>query len=337
MPGLFALTPGTSINLVSERLRVAVPAQPDEDRPAEEHDVPLFDVEQVVIDDSVNITIPAIAELMRRNIPLVLTSHGEKILGLCQPPAPHSIARLAQYRSAGASPLALALASLWVEAKILNSRRVIQRLAQNRETADVAAVLAALQQLAERCRDALSIETLRGYEGTAAGRYFEALGGFFPEGCPFEYRSRQPPHNPANAVLSFAYTILTSEMECLVHAHGLDPAIGFLHEPADRRPSLALDLIEPFRAPVADALALDLLNHGTLKAADHFERQKGGWYLNKTGRKRFFAAYERRMNREFTSDQSGRRTTLRMEMERQVHAVKKALLSGEPFEPFLMN
>jgi CRISPR-associated protein Cas1 len=198
-------------------------------------------------------------------------------------------------------------------------------------------VLASLDELSGRCRTAETLDTLRGYEGTAAGRYFEAFGAFFPEHCPFEYRSRRPPHNAVNAILSFAYTMLCSELECHLHATGLDPAIGFLHEPADRRPSLALDLLEPFRAPVADALALDLVSHGQLKPKEHFETRDGGVFLNMEGRKRFFVAYERRLGREYHSEQTGVRTTLRAEMRRQAVVVKQAVLNDEVFEPFLMN
>ena len=176
-----------------------------------------------------------------------------------------------------------------------------------------------------------------GNEGAAAGTYFEAYGLFFPEHCPFERRSRRPPHNAANAVLSYGYTLMTAEMECAVYTAGLDPAVGFLHETEDRRPSLALDLIEPLRAPLADALALDLLTHGTLKPREHFEQRDGGVYLTRDGRKRFFVAYERRMNREFLCEQTGKRTTLRNEFRNQALGVKRAVLDREPFEPFRMN
>lgn len=336
MPGLFLTTPGTQATLVSQRVRLEIPAD-DGSKAKTVREIPLNDIEHAVVIEHIHFSMPLLAELMRRGIPLIMTTHGERVLGLCLPPAVQTRARLAQYRRTMDPRFALALAANWVECKILNSRRVLQRVAANRPEADVAPALAALQELSERCRGAETLETLRGYEGTAAGRYFEAFGGFFPESCPFEFRSRRPPHNAANAILSFAYTLLTSEMECHLHAVGLDPAIGFLHEPADRRPSLALDLVEPFRAPVADALALDLITHSQLKPQEHFEARDGGVYLNKDGRKRFFVAYERRLGREYHSEQAGLRTTLRGEMRRQALGVKQAVLDDEAFEPFLMN
>jgi CRISPR-associated protein Cas1 len=118
--------------------------------------------------------------------------------------------------------------------------------------------------------------------------------------------------------------LLSAEAEACLYTIGLDPAIGFYHEPTDRRPSLALDIVEPFRAPLADAMALDLLTHGILNPQSHFDHRDGGVYLNVEGRKRFFVAYERRMEREFTSEQHGNRTTLRTELRNQCRAVKKA-------------
>jgi len=339
---MYFTTPGTRVSLVRERLRVEIPSgegesASDQANEPQIKEVQLSDVERVLLHESISMTIPALGELMRRDIPVVLASGEGRILGLCQPPAPHSTARLAQYRRAGEKAFALSLAVNWVEAKILNSRRVLQRLSANRDDVEITPDLLALQQLAEAALKAASTETLRGYEGTAAGRYFECLAALFPPESPFERRSRLPPHNPANAVLSYAYTLLAGEAEAGLHAIGLDPTIGFYHEPEDRRASLALDIIEPFRAPLADAMAIDLFSHGILNPASHFTPANGGIYMNNEGKRRFFTGYERRMEREYNSEQIGTRTSLRRELQRQCQLVKKAIIEGEPFQPFLMN
>lgn len=336
MPSLFITTPGTRGSLVSERLHIEAPPH-NGDSELVVRDIPLVDIEQVVVSERAHLTIAAVAEMCRRDIPIVLTSNSDRVLGLCLPPAPNSTARIEQYRRAQEPDFALALSINWVEAKILNSRRVLQRLAANREDAEITPHLLAFSQLANTCKTVASIDSLRGYEGTAAGRYFECYGSFFPDDAPFERRSRRPPHNAPNAVLSYAYTLLVAETEAHLHGIGLDPAIGFFHQPEDRRPALALDLIEPFRSPVADAMALDLFSHSILNARSHFEPRNGGVYLNVEGRRRFFVAYERRMEREFTSEQHGSRTSLRRELHRQCQHVKRAIVEGEPFEPFLMN
>lgn len=337
MPTLALLTPGARASLVSERIHVEFPPpRPGEgDRPA--RDIPLHDVELVFLSDAAHLTTPALAELLHRRVPTVVIDQTDRVLGLCQPPAPHAVTRLSHYRRALDPAFALAVASGIVEAKILNSRRVLQRLGRSRPDTGWETAVLSLNETARRCLDAASLETLRGYEGTAAGRYFEALGSFFPPHAPFERRSRRPPHNAANAILSFTYALLTAEVEVQLHAAGLDPALGFLHEPDEGRPSLALDMVEPLRAPVGDALALDALAHQILRPDEHFDARDGGTFLNRSGRHAFFGLYERRMDREFTSEQHGARSTLRGEIARQVASLKASIASGAAFEPFLMN
>jgi CRISPR-associated protein Cas1 len=130
---------------------------------------------------------------------------------------------------------------------------------------------------------------------------------------------------------------MAAEMECAIYSAGLDPSLGFFHETEDRRPSLALDLIEPFRAPLADAMALDLISHRILSEDQHFERIEDGVYLNAAGRKRFFVSYERRMNREFVSEQTGQRTSLREEFRNQALGLRRHLQDEGQFKAFLMN
>ena len=337
MPSLFLTTPGARISLVSERLRVEFAAVDGEAEPPPPREIPLFDLEQIVADERTHLTTPALCECLRRRIPVVLVARNQSVLGLCQAPASSALIRVTQHRRAGDAGLVLAVAAALVEAKIQNSRRVLQRLASNRAGLDLTQPLGDLENLRRNCLDAHGVAMLRGYEGAAAARYFESYARFFPPECPFPGRSRRPPLDPPNALLSFAYSLLTTECEAIVHASGLDPALGFLHEPDDGRAALALDLVEPFRAPVADALALDLLNHGVLKPAEHFEQRDGGCFLNLGGRRRFFTAYERRLDREFTSEQHGLRTSLRGELRRQVLGLKRTLVASEAFEPFLMN
>lgn len=336
MPSVFLTTPGTRASIVSERLRVLSPDP--ETGETLTRDIPLHDVEQVLVAECCSLTIASLADCARRGIPVILTSPSQRVLALSLPPGGHSGVRREQYRRSLDGNFLLALAIPCVESKILNQRRVLQRLATNRpDHPGVGSVLKRLQCAASDCLKAGSLDSLRGYEGAAAGIYFETYGAFFPETCPFERRSRRPPLNAPNALLSYAYTLLVAEAEACLHSTGLDPSVGFLHEPAERRPSLALDVIEPFRAPLADAMALDLLSHRTLQPARDFERREGGIYLNPDGRRRFHVAYERRMERQFTSEQHGRRTTLRGEIQAQCRSVRRAFSEGEPYEPFLMN
>ncbi len=193
-----------------------------------------------------------------------------------------------------------------------------------------------LEALLASLKTSQTIDELRGYEGASTARYFQAWASFLPPAFPFERRSTRPPLNPVNACISFGATLIYNEMVAFIHAHGLDPALGLLHTTEDRRWSLALDLIEPFRSVLVEALALDLFSHQILNAS-HFEPKNDGIYLNEAGRKKFFLQYERRMERQFMSEAAEHRTTLRQQLEQQAVLFKGALEQPERFEPFLMN
>lgn len=337
MPSVFIATPGSRVSLLSERLHVELPAETSDLPPPPPRDIHLHDVEQVIIDERAAVTTPALCECLRRSIPVVFLARNQSVLGLCQSPARSASIRASQHRRSSDRPLRLALAASLVEAKIQNSRRVLQRLAASRENCDFSKALTELEHLRRNCLSAATVDALRGYEGAAAACYFETYAALFPASIPFPGRSRRPPLNAPNAILSFAYSLLTAEIEAMLHAAGLDPAVGYLHEIEDGRASLALDLVEPFRAPVADALAVDLLGHEILQPGRDFEQRDGGCLLNLGGRRRFFTAYERRLEREFTSEQHSLRTSLRGELRRQVLNLKRTLTTNDAFEPFLMN
>lgn len=343
MPSVYLLTPGTRVGLQSRALQIEIPARDDE--AAVTRILPLVEVERVIIGDATQATTAALAALMELDIPVSFCSWSGRVLGLLRPPSTASAGtRLEQYRRSLDDAFCLGLASDLIEVKILNQRRILQRLAANRG-ADVESATVWFNSLVQGTPRAPTADALRGLEGTASARYYEELARFFPAEFPFERRSRRPPHNAVNAVLSYAYTVLSGEIESVLWACGLDPALGVYHSTEDRRASLALDLLEPFRGPVCDALAVDLFSHGMLKD-DNFERrmsdhaddsQQPGCFLTLEGRKKFFVQYERRLERQFTYELTGHRTTLRQLIERQCLDLKKTILEGAPFVPFLMN
>lgn len=332
------------VNLVSERLVVT---QKDYDSGEEKllREIPLYDLERVVAHESVYFTNAAIAELLRRGIPIQIFSWaGEYLGGFLPAQNRHGLARLNQYRASLDEQFKIKIAKKIVAAKIYNQRRALQRLAAGRtvssaENSTIKQVSDTIEHLArffQAVSTSESIDELRGYEGAASAKYFQTWSIFLPEEFPFEGRSTRPPLNPVNACISFAATILYSEAAAFITAHGLDPGIGILHTTEDNRLSLALDLIEPFRPALVEALALDLFSHQILNAS-HFEKREGGVYLNQEGRRKFFFQYERRMERQFMSEAVGHRTTLRQQLENQATMFKAAFDNVDNFEPFLMN
>jgi CRISPR-associated protein Cas1 len=345
MPSLYLLTPGTRVSLQSRALYVDVPAVDDAE--AVQRVVPLVDIEQATIGEDAQVSTAVLVAFMELDIPVNYISWSGRVLGLLRTPATRSAGtRMEQYRRSLDSGFCLGLARDLIQAKILNQKRILQRIAANRKW-DVEAASNWFNHLIQGDSRTGSIDVLRGMEGVSSARYFEELAHFFPEEFPFERRSRRPPLNPVNAVLSYAYTVLGGEIETALWGCGLDPALGVYHTTEDRRASLALDLLEPFRSPVCDALAVDLFSHEMLKQ-EHFEKrivegsesdpgEVQGCFLNLEGRKKFFVQYERRLERQFTYEQTGQRTTLRQLIERQCLDLKRTILEGVPFVPFLMN
>lgn len=340
MPTACVQLPGARIGLESERL--VVTHTPD-GGPPERRPIPLRDLDRLIVAESVSLTGPALAEILRREIPVSLQDRSGRFLGAFQPAAPaHGAARLLHYRRTLEPGFQLAIARKIILAKIYNQRRLLQRVAANRKAGThpippgIPATLEALDRTMTAVGRAPDLDALRGQEGIAAARYFAAWAALLPREFPFERRSTRPPLNPVNAVLSYAATLVYHETHALIHAHGLDPALGLLHTTGNGRWSLALDLMEPFRPVLAEALTLDLFSHKMLNAS-HFEPAQGGTYLTRDGRAKLLLQYEKRMERQFMSEAAGHRTTLRQQLENQATLFKSALDTPGTFEPFLMN
>jgi len=346
MPTAAIFQPDARIRLDREKLEVI--GRDDSDAETLLREIPLRDLDRLILAENVQITSQAMGAVLRREIPVVwLDGHGRYLGGFVPATPAHGAARILQYQRTLDGAFALQMAGRIITAKIYNQRRVLQRLHASRgKPSDDAPLsdsdrllkdtLIFLDDLFSRLRKAESLDVLRGYEGAASARYFAAWATFLPDAFPFERRSTRPPKNAVNACISFGATLLYNELVAACNARGLDPSLGMLHLTEDGRWSLALDLIEPFRPVLVEALALDCFSHQILNAT-HFEPREGGIYLNEAGRRKFLLQYERRMERQFMSEYSGHRTTLRQVLDDQVLQLKASFEDPARFEPFLMN
>jgi CRISPR-associated protein Cas1 len=346
MPTAAILQPDARIRLDREKLDVIGREEGSQDETLL-REIPLRDLDRMILSENVQITSQALGALLRREIPVAWLDGSGRYLGGFVPPTPaHGAARLLQYQRTLDPAFALQMAGRLITAKIYNQRRVLQRLQgsrkpdaaepESRTARTVREALAFLDDLFSGLRHAANLDELRGYEGASTARYFSAWASFLPAAFPFERRSTRPPKNAVNACISFGATLLYNEIVAACNARGLDPALGTLHLTEDGRWSLALDLIEPFRPVVVEALALDCFSHQILNTT-HFEPKEGGIYLNDAGRRKFLMQYERRMERQFMSEYAGHRTTLRAVIEDQVLQFKASFEDPSRFEPFLMN
>ena len=167
--------------------------------------------------------------------------------------------------------------------------------------------------------------------------YFEALKSAFRGDISFPGRRRRPPPDPANAVLSFGYVLLNNLLAGMLEARGLDPAIGFLHEPRAGRPSLALDLLEELRHPLVDRFVLRNCNLRAFKPElfEPDERRPGGVRLTRQGLKKFFFQWEKFLLRELPEQGAEERITTTSLLRRQVDRIAADLRGQAPYEPFL--
>lgn len=319
-----------SVRSEGERL-VLIKHRIDPDSAEEHMSVPLFDIDRVCVLGCPMVTMAVLHKLMRNNIPVTfLSAHGQWLGGLYSEDKRDAARRISQYELFHDLALRQKIAARLIYAKVRNSRRVLQRLAIPRQCTDSLEqqkALITLRRIARIVKERrCSLESLRGWEGMAAACYFERLNDFFPPEVPFGERSRRPPGNAANALLSWTYAIVQGEIDGAVRRHGLDVCIGALHTVSHGMPSLVLDLLEPLRAPLCDMLALHLLNHKILKQED-FERHEddGGTYLKTGSRKKFFQSYEQAMTRKFTLPGGAYHVDFRKVIDMQVCTMLKAL------------
>jgi CRISPR-associated protein Cas1 len=296
----------------------------------------LGEVSQVVLFGGVHITTPTVHELCQRGIPVTWLSHGGWFYGITHGMSHKNVElRRRQYATAGDPERSLALARRFVRAKIANCRTLLRR--NHPEPPE--AVLRDLKEDMRRAGEAERLDTLLGVEGTAAHRYFSAFGGMLRPGTgtglgafDFLHRNRRPPRDPVNALLSLAYAMLTREWTVVGLSVGLDPYLGFYHQPRYGRPALALDLIEEFRPLVGDSLVLTVVNNGEI-TAEHFVEALGAVSLTAAGRARFIEAYERRLSQEITHPVFGYRISYRRVFEVQARLLARHLTGEIPEYP----
>ena len=209
--------------------------------------------------------------------------------------------RKLQYRLSEDTAASARIARSFILAKVYNSRWILERVTRDHpQRVDVAAIKESCHVLAEQMKsiaECVDLEVLRGLEGSATERYFSHLDQMIlinDERFRFENRNRRPPMDRVNAMLSFLYALLSNTCAAALLQAGLDPYVGFLHRDRPGRISLALDLMEEFRALSCDRLALSMINTRIISAKDFDCKENGAVFLNDTGRKAVINAWQSR-------------------------------------------
>ncbi len=294
---LYVMTQGAYLHLEGETLVVEIERQ-------KRLQVPLHHLGSVVIFGDIMVSPAALHRCADDGRGVVLLDRRGRFKARLEGPLSGNILlRQAQHRVAATQ--ALELARAFVAGKLRNARQIVLRGARDSDNeSDREALRQSGRLLAGHIRrlpGASTLDETRGTEGDGARVYFSAVRhlvradvrGIFS----FERRSRRPPLDRFNALLSFLYTLLVHDCRTAVEGVGLDAQLGFLHAVRPGRPALALDLMEEFR-PMADRLALTLINRGQLTEKDFEARPGGAVYLSETGRKTVLTAYQQRKQEE---------------------------------------
>ena len=292
---LYVVTQGSVLRLDHDTVRVMV----EQETQAR---LPLVRIQAIVAFGRVTVTTPLIHRCAEDGRGVVwLSRHGRFRARLTGRTLDNVLLRRAQHEALADTDRTLALARQCVAGKVQNSRTLMLRAARDgpvdADEAELRATAQHLGGLLGDIREVGHLDTLRGLEGIAARAYFAGFGrmvranrsSFTPSG-----RSRRPPRDPANALLSFCYALVRAECEAALEGVGLDPQIGFLHALRPGRPALALDLMEELRPAFADRLVLRMINRRQVRP-QHFDETPGGAVsLNEDGRRAVLAAYEKR-------------------------------------------
>lgn len=293
----------------------------------------LFEIPEELLDGlvligSVQVSSQAMISLLQLGIPVTWISGTGKFFGRLESTSHVQVFKQQKQVVLQDSPLFLELSRKIVLAKIHNQITILRQYNRRAKSAVVSNDIEFICRIRKDIHKAANKEELMGYEGIIARIYFHALGQLVPEEFAFSKRTRQPPLDPFNTMLSFGYTLLMYDIYTAISNQGLHPYFGFLHALKNHHPALASDLMEEWRPVIVDSMALSLIHHHEI-TAEHFQRseEQEGIFLTREGRSLFIKAYEKKLH---TSNQyvDGKQS-FRKSLETQAQRFGRALMEED--------
>lgn len=319
--------PGSKVGKSGDRLKVT-----RRDRPPEL--IPIQQVGQIVLHGCVQISTQALHFCGDRGIGIHLITGGGRYIGSFDFRQGSIQRRIQQYAALSQPEVCLDLAKKLVNCRGQSQRKLLMRGKRNVESAatELAAAIAQMQRVSKQIPQAQSLESLLGLEGNLASLYFGALPYLVSADAPaemkFSGRNRRPPKDRFNALLGFGYALLLKDVANAILTVGLEPALGFYHQPRSQAYPLALDLMEIFRVPLVDMPILGSINRLQWDAAEDFEVRGPQVWLSDSGRRKFIELYERRKEDTWKHPTLQYSLTYRRLLELEVRLLEKEW-SGE--------
>lgn len=304
-------------------------------------DVPLINVDGLVVFGRATVSPALVIELLERHIPLSFVTTTGRYLGRLEPEMTKNIfVRKSQWQAAGESAQAVHLVQGFVRGKLKNYRNALLRRQRNFDDLNLENKITQLEQVIAPIDQTLVINSLRGLEGAGSAAYFGCFNQLIRESSfSFPCRNRRPPKDPVNSLLSLGYALLRHDIQSAVNLVGFDPYLGYLHCDRYGRPSLALDLMEEFRPLVVDSLIFNAINH-QLIFLEHFvsEPLSQAVSLTKEGLKIFLRLYEQKKQSKFKHPVLKRQCSYQEAFEIQARLMAKYLMGEtDKYPPLILK
>ncbi len=297
-------------------------------------ETPMDRVESIAVIGNVQVTTQALCAFMQAGIDINYFTFSGKFVGAaCAESSKNIFLRLAQYDLYRNEAKRLEIAKRIVRNKIQNQVEVIKKYRWESGETEWKEVLKGMEALAEKTGMAETSSELMGIEGKASNLYFRMYGKMFKCKFTFDGRNRRPPRDPINVIISLGYTFLTKEVSAALEAESFEMYMGFLHGIRYGRKSLPLDIVEEFRQPIIDRMALKLFNKSMLQEYD-FTFEEDAVILNENGFQKFCREFERWMT---DSSISERNLSYRAVIQKQAKLLKQAVQQKGEYEPFCIK
>lgn len=297
--------------------------------------LPIEDIEEIVLHGYAQVSTQAIALCAYKNIPIHWISAGGNYLCTLNSGTGRVQRRIAQYEYMSKPENQLSLAKRTVENRMNNQIQVVLRQSRGDKPLrqSLTKHVRQMRKLKSNVKEASCADSLRGYEGACANTYFDALKRILadkvPEEFRFEKRSRRPPQDRFNAILSFGYSLLYKEVMSAVLVVGLEPSLGYYHRPRSSAYPLALDVMELFRVPIWDIPVLASLSKKIWHPADDFLITPDKVWLSDNGRKKAIELFENRLNDTWKHPKLDYSLSYKRHVELEVRLLEKVWMDGK--------
>jgi CRISP-associated protein Cas1 len=291
MPSLYLTDKGSSLGIDGECFKILADNLV--------RTIPIIKIDSVIVFGSCNISTNAIDILLQEQIPTTFLSNNGRYYGRLVSTEEKNIElRMMQIDKYKDDQFRLNFSKEIIKGKLLNSVYILKNLNRNNKQDRVVEIIEDIYKILSNLEKADSFDSVRGYEGSSSVKYFEAMRLLLKENFGFVNRNRRPPKDPINSMLSFLYTLLMYQVYTAVNITGLDVAVGFFHEYKNHRPALALDLMEEFRALIADQVIFDMVNHNMVSSSDFHndDNEKYAVLINNDLRKKIIKKFETRIS-----------------------------------------